>query len=133
MFLSDVAESLQTINKEISITLSAVAVANLAQALTINYINNKIIIRRALIGSNYAVIADPIAIFDGAITSWSASEDRDTGAATLEYAASSRWMIAGATNGRRSNGDEQNLLYPTDTFFEFARNVAAKELAWGRV
>ena len=131
MSVSSVSESLPMETREVSITISGVNQGNLATSLLQLYIDRTVVVYRALLDVNDAIIPDPIQEFFGYIDRWAFREDPGNSTATLQWVASSQLVRFDKIAGRRSNDEDQQLHYPSDRFFEFTSAVDA-DIPWGR-
>lgn len=109
----------------LSFTLSGTELANLSIALTDNFTDAQVVIRRALIqpGSSPIVIASPVILWDGRIDSWDYSENPSTGQSTITWKTSNHWVDFNRVSGRRTNSADQQLFYSGDLGLQYADQV----------
>ena len=129
--LPDIEESVEIQSSSASVVLSGVNQANIAIALTENFIDKRMVIMRGFIGTNDQLIIDPVIQFDGRIDGWSLSEDVDNGTSTITWVAASHWVDFERTAGRATNDKEHQVLFPGDKFFEFSGETV--DIKWGAV
>jgi len=131
--ISSVEETLGMTINDAKVTLTGVALANIAQALSVDSINKRIVIRHALLSAANVVIVDPLVEFDGRIDTWSATEDISSETSTITYSASSHWSDFDAVVGRVTSDENQRLLFPTDGSMQYVRALGTQQLKWGSV
>lgn len=127
--LPDISESTAMQAGSVDIVLSGVNQANIAVALTENFIEKRVVIRRGFIDTADQLIIDPVIKFDGRIDSWRLAEDADNGTSTITWTAASHWVDFERTNGRTTNDKEHQVLFPGDRFFEYAAETV--DMKWG--
>ena len=112
--------------------LSGVDLTNVAQALTEDFMDRPVILRRAFLSTiNYSLLADPFIIYEGRITSFKLNENPATGMSDLTWNTASMWADFQTTSGRRSNNNDQQIRFPGDKAFEYA-HLTTFDLRWGR-
>lgn len=126
----DVAESADIRAGSINLVLSGVNQANIATALTENFIDRRVVIRRGFLDASDIIIVDPIILFDGRIDSWDLNEDVTTGDSTVTWKAASHWIDFERISGRRTNNEDQQVSFPGDKGFEYAAQT--EEIRWGK-
>lgn len=129
--VSDIQEEEELKIEQVEITLSGVETENVKLFLDNDYIDRRVLIRRAIIGADYQVIGDDILVFDGRLDQPKIIEDFKAGTATLGVSATSHWADFEAIAGRHTNDTEQQVLFSGDTFFEKATETQ-KDVKWGR-
>ena len=127
--LPDIDESVEMRSNSASIVLSGVDQASIAIALTENFIDKRVVIRRGFIDPADQLIIDPVIKFDGRIDSWGLAEDADDGTSTITWLAASHWVDFERTAGRTTNDKEHQVIFPGDKFMEFAAETI--DLKWG--
>lgn len=125
-----VRESLPLEERGVTITLAGANQANLQKALTENYIDRTVVIYRAMLDANDALIADPLLEWMGSIDKPAFRED-PAGGATLEWSAGSQLQRFDKVAGRRTSNEDQQVHFAGDVFFEFAAQVD-EQIPWGR-
>lgn len=126
----EIAESADIRAGSINIVLSGVNQANIATALTENFIERRVVIRRGFLNAADHIIVDPVILFDGRIDSWDLNEDVTSGTSTITWKAASHWVDFERAAGRRTNNEDQQVWFPGDKGFEFA--AQNDEIRWGK-
>ena len=116
MGIGEITEEEDIKVESIDITLSGVDTANVKLFLDYDYIDRRVLVRRAVIDNNYAIIGTPILVFDGRL-----DQPRLT----------SHWADFESQSGRHTNPTEQKLLHTGDTFFDKATETQ-KDIKWGK-
>jgi len=98
--------------------------------LTENYVDRRVVIRKAFISTANALIADPVIIFDGRMDNPIITEDTDTGLASIGVTVSNQFVDFEKTPGRYTNHENQQLHYPGDNGFIYASQII-KDIVWG--
>lgn len=129
--VSDIQEENEIKIETVDISLSGVSTENVKLFLDYDYIDRRVLIRRAVIDDNYAIIGTPILVFDGRLDQPRLQEDFDSGSAILSVTATSHWMDFEAAEGRHTNDTEQQILFSGDNFFANASDTQ-KDVKWGR-
>ena len=111
--------------------MSAVDQTNISHALTNNYIDKQVIIRRGVLDAGYNVIPDPIIYADLRLNNFEITEDINSGSSTLEWFCSNHWSDFESKNGRISNSESQQKHFPNDLGFEFI-GQSINDIKWGR-
>ena len=99
--------------------------------LTENYVDRRVVIRKAFISTANALIADPVIIFDGRMDNPIITEDTDTGLASIGVTVSNQFVDFEKTPGRYTNHENQQLHYPGDNGFIYASQII-KDIVWGQ-
>lgn len=131
MGVGDITEEESIKIESIEITLSGVESSNVKLFLDYDYIDRRVLVHRAVIGNDYAIIGTPILVFDGRLDQPRLTEDWKGQTATLAVSATSHWADFESQSGRHSNPTEQKLLYSGDTFFDKATETQ-KDVKWGK-
>jgi hypothetical protein len=113
----------------INLELSGVNQTFISLFLTGNWINRKVIIRQAVIGSDGQIIGDPFVVFDGQMTQFEVDEDNKSSRVIVSIA--SHWADFEKTNGRFTNDNSQQFIFPGDRGMEYAAN-SIRDIKWGR-
>lgn len=114
----------------LELTFTAVDTTMVAVVLNNAYIDKRVVIYRAVVGSNYTFSSsDVFLVFDGRITGFLIKEADKTAEVILTCA--SQFADFERTNGRRTNPASQNLYFPGDRGMDFSPQIA-KDIAWGR-
>ena len=127
---SPIEEEAQITANSLVLTLSGVDQTYTNLFLTENYVDRKVMIRKAFLNSSSALIANPIIIFEGRMDSPSINENADTGMATVTVGVSNQFIDFENIPGRFTNHENQQLHYPGDLGFEYASQII-KDIVWG--
>jgi hypothetical protein len=100
----------------------------IALALQQDIQGRKVIMRLALLDSDYQIIATPIVTFQGRMDTMAISLGNQ---ATIKVSAESRFASWDSAKPRRYNSPDQHISYPNDSFFDFVPQMVSKELGWG--
>jgi hypothetical protein len=112
------------------VTLSGVDQAEIAAVLLYEYIDRRLVIRKAFLADDETIIVDPVPILDGRCDAPAIVEDPDSGTCTVVLTAGNEWIDFERRPGRHTNHQEQQLHFPGDMFFEFVSEIN-KEIKWG--
>ena len=116
---------------QVKIVQSGVDSAFISAYLSYEYIDRRVVIRKAFLADNETVLVDPFPIFDGRCDAPEINDDPDSGTCTVAISASSHWVDFERRPGRHTNHDEQQFWFPGDLGFEYVSQLN-KELTWGR-
>tara|TARA_R100000781_G_scaffold115013_1_gene88473 strand:- start:5751 stop:7529 length:1779 start_codon:yes stop_codon:yes gene_type:complete len=125
-----IEESAQISASSMTLTLSGVDQTYTNLLLSQNYVDRKVIIRKAFINSSNALISSPIIIFDGRIDNAVINEDADTGLASVTASVANQFVDFEKVTGRYLNHQNQQLYYPGDKGLEYASEIV-KDIVWG--
>jgi hypothetical protein len=114
-----------------TVTLSGVDQVYIAEILQHNYIDRRLVIRKAFLTGDTAVV-DIIPYLDGRIDQPIVNENPEDGTCTVSLTAGSHWIDFERTSGRHTNDAEQQLWFPGDTFFELV-GASRDDIKWGAV
>ena len=131
MGIGEITEEEDIKVESIDITLSGVDTANVKLFLDFDYIDRRVLIRRAVLDDSLAIIVSPIIVFDGRLDQPRLTEDFEGRKATLAISATSHWADFESQAGRHTNPTEQKLLHTGDTFFDKATETQ-KDIKWGK-
>jgi len=131
--LIDIAEAKETgalkVNSmAITLTGADSSQAYIAAFLGGDYINKRLLLRRALVNASN-VVQDVFTYFDGRITGFDIVDSTTETNLTVE--AASHWVDFDKIRCRRTNLKSQQSFFPNDVGFEYAHNKV-KDLRWGR-
>ena len=112
----------------INLELSGVNQTFISLFLTSNWINKKVIISKAAI-NNGQIVGDPFVVFDGQMTQFEIDEDKKSSRVIVSIA--SHWADFEKTNGRFTNDNSQQYIFPGDKGMEYAAN-SIRDIKWGR-
>jgi hypothetical protein len=125
-----VAETLEMRAAQARVSLSGVDQVWIARVLAKQYINRRLVIRKAILDAAWAVIADPGVVFDGEMKQPQIVEDPESGTCEVVITASHAASDTDNPGGRRTNDKMHRLLFPNDGFFKYAQQ-ARNQLVWG--
>ena len=124
-----VSESSELRVGQINLTLSGVDTTLIQTLVTSNIINKQVDIWKAIVNDETgALIGDPIATFRGYITTFGISESSSDSKITLS--AASHWADFSKKNGRFTNNNSQQNVFPNDVGMQYSANTI-KDLKWG--
>lgn len=127
--ISGVSENYAIRVGTLNIVLSAVEQTYVSLFLSTDHIDLRARYWKALLDDSYAVIGEPILMFDGRISGFKMSESATRSTLTVECA--SHWANFQTINGRKTNQNSQQIHFPSDLGFEFASHNV-KDILWGR-
>jgi len=128
---TNISETSQLQVGSVTITFSGVNTSSVGQALNNDFIDRRVVITRAFLDVNYALVNDPYVLFTGRNTGFKLEEDIDSSTSTLTWNAASILSDFNRTAGRRTNQNDQEVYFPGDLGFEFA-DQAITDLEWGK-
>lgn len=129
MAISDVKETGELRVNGLKVTLSGADQAYISAFLGGDYMDARLRYWLAVLSGGYAVIGDPILVFDGNITGFDIKEDGSKSTITVD--AASHWANWDVVKGNRTNDTSQQAEFPGDLGMEFAATTD-KEIRWGR-
>ena len=129
--VSDISEEQDLKIESIDISLSGIDNSVVKLFLDFDYIDRRVVVHRAVVGSNYQPVGTPALVFDGRLDQPRLVDDWQSGTATLGVTASSHWSDYDSTGGRHTNYTEHQVLFPGDTFFAMATETQ-KDVKWGK-
>lgn len=129
--VSDIQEENEIKIETVNLTLSGIDTANVKLFLDFDYIDRRVLVRRAILDNQYNIVGDPVLVFDGRLDQPRVLEDFQSKTATLSVSASSHWADFEAQAGRHTNDTEQQVLNSGDTFFAKVTDTQ-KDVKWGR-
>ena len=115
----------------IELIMSGANQSNIALALSENYNDKQVIIRRAILNDTFAIIADPVTVFDGRLNSYEIEYAPVDGKCTVKWMVTSHWADFARSRGRYTNNESQQSIYPGDTGLEFAAHTQ-ENIEWGK-
>tara|TARA_Y100001938_G_C8084922_1_gene431367 strand:- start:1285 stop:1863 length:579 start_codon:yes stop_codon:yes gene_type:complete len=129
--VSDIQEENEIKIETVNLTLSGIDTANVKLFLDFDYIDRRVLVRRAILDNQYNIVGDPVLVFDGRLDQPRVLEDFQSKTATLSVSASSHWADFEAQAGRHTNDTEQQVIHTGDTFFAKVTDTQ-KDVKWGR-
>lgn len=135
--LSNVSEERDINNGKLTIQLSGVDQANISTALTEDFNNKRVTVRRGLFDSSGStamvnLVGSPFIVWDGRVDSWGISEDPQSGKSTVSWNIESHWADWAKTAGRKCNNDDAQIYHATEEGFEYTYSQIGNKV-WGRV
>jgi hypothetical protein len=103
-----------------------------ASVLAEEYIDRRVVVRKAMLHGADGVLDAPITIFDGRMDQPVIDDDPVNGTCRVSVTASSHFADFERVIGRRTNDAVQQLHFSSDKFFEFASEIPLKVVIWGR-
>lgn len=133
----NVEETLKIANPTIDITLTGANEADVSLALTENFNNKRVVIRRGFFDSSgntsdSNIISDPFILFDGRIDSYTINDNPSTGESTVTWRIASHWADWDKLNGRKCNNQNAKLYFPNEEGFSHCYDQIGDKV-WGRV
>ena len=113
----------------LNITLSGADTTFISTVLNENIVNDTVDIFRGLLGSNNALIADPILLYSGNIDTFQINESETESNVTLTVV--SHWADFDKKSGRQTNNNSQQRFFSTDVGMDFSSQTVL-DLKWGR-
>jgi hypothetical protein len=115
----------------LEMTFTAVDTSTVALILNNDYIDQRVVIYRAILGDDFSFTDDDVfLVFDGRITGYSIRETEST--ATITVSCASQFADFERTNGRRTNSASQELYFLGDRGMDFSPQIV-KDIKWGKV
>jgi len=127
--IGDVQETEELRVGSLQIGLSSVNREYLAIFLNIDYLNRRVRIWNAILTAGGLIIGNPITTFDGEVTGYGVTDNRNSSTITLSCA--SHWADFERKAGRFTNNNSQQYFFPNDTGFRFAAE-SVKDIKWGK-
>lgn len=112
----------------IALTLAGVVSAQIAEALTDYYQGRPCIIRMAILDDSYQIVADPVVVFRGRMDQMRVKLGKT---ATITLTVENRLADWDRPRVSRNNHEDQQRRHPSDRFYEYTAQTAAKTLPWG--
>jgi hypothetical protein len=128
--VSTIEEASTVEAKGVTLTLSGINAALLADALQELGIGLPVLIYFGLFDSGGALIPDPIVSFAGRMDQPTIDVGGDT--ATISVNCESRLMELSVACERRYTQSDQHIEYPSDDGFNFVNSVSEITIYWGR-
>jgi hypothetical protein len=116
---------------QVPLTLSGVAQANVATALSEPSTDRRVVVYRGCLDVAGALVPDPVVYHEGRIDGWEITEDPEDGTSSVEWSVASHWADFEKVAGRRTNDADHQVFYPGDRGFEFAPDTV-RNIPWGR-
>lgn len=116
-------ETLEMRAAQVRISLSGVDPAWVSRVLSKNYLNRRLVVRKATLDAAWSVIVDPGVIFDGQMKKPQIAEDPAAGTCQVVITASHAASDINNPAGRRTNDRVQQLFFPGDGLFKYAQQA----------
>ena len=126
--ISQAAQSGNLSNTQLQISLSTTSDVLMSYMQSATWHNGDVYYYFCAVDDAYAVIGEPILLFKGLLSSFSATEGSE---AVMQLTADSHWADFERKGGRRTNQNSQFEYFASDEGFEFAAETV-KDLNWGR-
>ena len=126
--ISPLAEDAEITPHGVTIDLSGIPPALLAQGLDGHIQGRPVVIHVALLDAGHQVIGDPVEVFRGRMDHMNLAIGQT---AAIALSCESRLADWNRARVRRFNHQDQQDLYPGDLGFEFAEEMVDKEILWG--
>lgn len=127
---TNLEESGQVEISDVEMKLSGVDQSWISRVLSENYIDRQMKIHVAFFDATWALISDPVLIFDGRADAPRVEIDPANGSSVVALRGTNHWVDFEKPSGRRTNHQEQQVFFPGDNGFEFASTIKA-DLKWG--
>ena len=131
MGISDIEEAAEVIVSSVTLSLSGIDQVWISNVLQEDYIDRTVKIYTAFMDESWALVVDPVLIFEGRMDQPSIEEDPDAGTSSVSVSATNAWVDFSRKTGRHTNHEEQTLHFAGDKGFEFASEVTP-DIIWGR-
>lgn len=128
---SDIEETVEISVSKVTLSLSGVDKVWIGKVLTKEYIDRTVRIYTAFLSDAYALVSDPVLVFEGRIDQPTISEEWTSGKSTVSISATNSWVDFSRNTGRHGNNAEQQIYFPNDVGFEFASEIV-KDITWGK-
>jgi len=134
---SSFTEEMQLANPSISLVLTGANSADISLALTENFNNKRVVIRRGFYDSSgdtadINIIADPFIVFDGRVDSYAIMDDPQSGEGTVTWKIASHWADWEKVAGRKCNNQNAQLFFPNEEGFSHCYDQIGQK-SWGRI
>jgi hypothetical protein len=113
-----------------TVTLSGVSQVYIAELLLRNYVDRRLVIRKAFWSTAGSIIVDPITLLDGRVDAPVITENPVDGTCTIALTAGSHWVDFERKAGRHTSDAEQHLWFPGDTGMRLISEIN-RDLKWG--
>jgi len=111
-----------------TLTLSGIAADYVAKCFGVGYSGRSATIYMAALDSNYAILDDPVIIFQGRMDTMPLSLGESS---TIQVTVESRLVDWERSRVRRYNNEDQQAEFAGDKGFEFVPQMVEKSLFWG--
>jgi hypothetical protein len=112
----------------VRMTLSGIDPALLAIALAEDYQGRTVLMSLALLDANHDIIEAPVQVYRGRMDTMPIEVGQS---ATISLNIEGRLVDFERPRVRRYNSEDQQIVHPTDQFFQFVPQMVSKELYWG--
>lgn len=128
---TDIEETVEVMVSKVTIALSGVDKIWIGKVLTQQYIDRPVKIYTAFLDTSYALVSNPVLIFEGRIDKPSITEEWNSGKSVVSVTATNSWVDFSRNTGRHTNNEEQQVYFAGDLGFEFASEIV-KDITWGQ-
>jgi len=143
---SNSEETLDLSNQTMTVELTGANAADISLALTENFNNKRVVIRRGFFNgsgetTDSDIVADPYIFFDGRVDSYTISDDPETLESKVSWKIASHWADWEKVNGRKCNNQNANeiinpatgvYLFPNEDGFNHVYDQIGDKI-WGKV
>lgn len=126
-----VEESIDLSNATIDVSMSGADLANISIALTEDFNDRRVVVRRGFLSDDYQIIK-PFIIWDGYIDGYKITEDPQSGNSAVSWTVASHFSDWEQARGRKCNNENAKLHYPDEEGFEFA-TMQIGVVSWGKI
>jgi len=113
----------------ITLSLSGIPSGNVSSAISDVATYLTVDVWLGFLDASNAVIVDPVHVFAGHVDVPTVQDTGET--ATISITAENDLLILSKSSQRRYTNDDQQIIYPTDTGFQFVPSVQAWNGGWG--
>src|SRR3990167_9254557 len=130
--ISPIAETAELNVHQVTARYTGVDQTWISLFLNEEYIDRRLVVRKAFLEATDTVIVDTIPIFDGRMDAPILEEDPDPdrGTADVSLTASSAFADFERRSVRRTNHEDQQIHFSGDDFFEFVSELV-RDVLWG--
>ena len=114
----------------ITLAVSGVDDAWVALALAEDYMDRRVVIRKAFLDYTSGVVSAPSLVFDGRLDSLVIQDDPASGSTVVSASCVNQWADFDRKAGRHTNDVEQQAAFAGDRFFSLNTDYN-KQLKWG--
>jgi len=132
-----IKETLELSNPSISVILTGANEADIALALTEDFNDRRVVIRRGFFDgtgetTDSNIIAAPFIIFDGRVNSYTITDDPTSGESSVTWSLVSHWADWEKVNGRKCNNQNAQLEFPSEDGFSHTYDQVGQR-NWGKI
>jgi len=131
MGVSDIEETAEVIVSSVTLSLSGIDQIWISNVLQKDYIDRTVKLHTAFLDDSWAMVVEPVLIFEGRMDQPTIQEDPDGGKSVVSVSATNAWVDFSRKTGRHTNHEEQQVHFAGDKGFEFASEVVP-DIIWGK-